>query len=191
MTLTVITPPAFEPLTLAEVKDHLRDPTSEDPLIEGWIPMAREYVENDTWRALVTQTLDYTLDWFPGILLLPRAPVQSVTSITYTDDQGTPQILAASEYQTDVLSEPARIMPGFNKSWPTTQAVFNAVQVRFVAGHGNPPTIPHGVRLAMKLLISHYHQNRGDQASEIAAARIDGNLLRSLDTLLSPHRVRH
>lgn len=56
--------PAFEPVTLAEMKLHLRtyaSDTSEDALISSLITAAREWAENFTGRALVDQTWRLTL----------------------------------------------------------------------------------------------------------------------------------
>ena len=60
--------PTLEPLTLAEVKRHLRiDHTDDDVYINDYlIPAAREYVEDETERQLITAT------W---ALKLPGCPV--------------------------------------------------------------------------------------------------------------------
>lgn len=71
--LSVVVPPAVEPLTLAEVWTDLRlDPSGSPPTtyfdteLNSFIASAREHVEKATRRSLVTQTCGLTLTEFPG-----------------------------------------------------------------------------------------------------------------------------
>ena len=66
MPIKLRTPPAGEPLSLAEVKLHLRiDNSDEDLLLTMLISAARLHAENVTRRAFMTQTYDLYLDRFP------------------------------------------------------------------------------------------------------------------------------
>src|SRR4051812_3074041 len=87
MALHLVTPCTEDPVSLAEAKDWLRiDPINsvEDDLIESLITRARERFEEVTQRSSLVQTYDYFLDATPGdcALLLPKAPLASVVSIT-------------------------------------------------------------------------------------------------------------
>ncbi|NDA93971.1 MAG: hypothetical protein EBX90_11955, partial [Betaproteobacteria bacterium] len=65
-------PPATEPLSLEEVKEHLRiDSSAEDALLQMYIEAARKVCEHNTARALITQTWETTFDRFPGPVLEP------------------------------------------------------------------------------------------------------------------------
>jgi len=78
MNIVVVTPPPFEPLSVAEVYEHLRwdaDTDSDSPpnvtyplqdTITGYIITARQYAESYTRRAFVRQTLRITLPAFPS-----------------------------------------------------------------------------------------------------------------------------
>ena len=146
MSVVVVTPPGAEPIALAEAKLQIRVETSqtaEDGLIRSYIRAARNQVESLANRALVTQTLDLVLDDFPAGSIpipLPRSPLQSITSITYVDTDGTSQTLSSSLYTVDTGSTPGRVFPIFNELWPGTRGDRNAVTVRYVAGWGTPFT---------------------------------------------------
>lgn len=64
--LVTVTPPASEPVLVSEAKQAARiDVPDDDLFVLGLITAARQYVENRTNLALVTQTLQMTLDRFP------------------------------------------------------------------------------------------------------------------------------
>lgn len=98
MQVQLITAPIIEPVTLEELKLHLRielDQTGEDEYLEGLIRVVREHIEDITRRAIMTQTWDYCLDDFPGgdSIRLPFGNLQSVTSITYKESDWTTEEL--------------------------------------------------------------------------------------------------
>jgi hypothetical protein len=71
--LKLLTPPAFEPVSIALAKSHMRlnaSFTADDALIAQYISAAREYCEDYTARAFLPQTYRYSLDQFP---LLPNS----------------------------------------------------------------------------------------------------------------------
>lgn len=82
--LITITPATDEPVTLAEAKEHLRVTHAEDDdLIERLITGAREFVEQQTGRALAAASYRYT-----GTLkLLPLVPAE-VTSVEALQSDG-------------------------------------------------------------------------------------------------------
>lgn len=182
MALTLVTAATREPVSLEEAKDHLRyTATDQDALIDALIRTALESVEQFTSRAVITQTWDLKRDRFPSSaaapLRVPRAPLQSVTSITYIDNDGVSQTWASSEYDVDAPSGPlaprGRILPAYSKTWPTTREVMNAVTVRFIAGYGDDGgDAPASIRQAMLLTISHLFQNREDVVVGVSAIEL-------------------
>jgi len=62
----------------------------ENELLETILTAGREIVEDETRRALLTQTWDYFLNEFPSgnIIKLPFGNLQSVTYIKYTESDG-------------------------------------------------------------------------------------------------------
>lgn len=171
-TLTLITAPPGELLTLDDAKAHLRiDHTEEDGLVAALITAARQHIDGkDGWlgRALATQTWQLGLTAFPcGAIRVPLPPLQSVDSITYIDTNGDEQTLAESAYQI-VESEPALILPAYGTAWPAVRCQAEAVKVRFTAGYdpgeGSPTdyaeNVPQPIKQALLLLVAHWHQNR-------------------------------
>src|SRR5262245_425152 len=173
MALRRIVAPTVEPLTLAEVKEHLRvDHNASDSIIEAYIAAATSYVDGEfgvLGRALVTQTWELVIDHFPvHEIKIPLPPLQSVTSIKYDDPDGFEQTLATDQYYVDDASEPAWVVPVVG-GWPTAvlQAV-NSVRIRYVAGYDpttdSPPdlagNVPQAIKQAMLLLIGNFHEHR-------------------------------
>ena len=190
MAKTLITGPALEPLTLTETKDHLRYTASDqDALISELIPASRRFAENYCQRALITQTWDLMRDGFPaanGSIELPFAPLQSVTSITYTDTAGDPIVLAASLYQVDTISEPGRIAPAFGESWPSTRDELNAVIVRFIAGYGDSPgDVPAGIRQGQLMFVGHMFERRESTITGTIISKVP----MATEYLLDPYRI--
>nr|CAD6610872.1 bacteriophage protein [Rhizobium sp. Khangiran2] len=85
MTYAQITPPIAEPLTLAEVRAHLRlDDTQEDALLSSLIATAREHLERETGLCLMAQAWRLYLDDWPadGIIRIAKSPVQAIQTVT-------------------------------------------------------------------------------------------------------------
>jgi uncharacterized phiE125 gp8 family phage protein len=87
--------------------------------------------------------------------------VQSVSSVTYVDEAGATQTLASSGYQVDVTSLPPRVTPAYGAYWPAARGTtYQAVRVTFVAGYGLAAAVPDALKAAIKLLTSHWYENR-------------------------------
>lgn len=168
MSLNVFTEPATEPLDLeTDVKPHLRiDIDDDDGYLAILIKAARQHIEEvELSSALITQTLDLTLDTWPATpLKLPRPPLQSITSITYTDIDGNTDTVATTVYTSDAASWPGRLTLKQAQSWPTVElAELAGVNIRFVAGYGDDSEdVPEPIRLAMLLMIGDWYENRED-----------------------------
>lgn len=168
--LTVITPPASEPISLTLAKAFLKiDHAAEDTLLTGLIVAARQLTESYTGRRWITQTLRLTLAEFPcWEIRLPVLPVASITAITYKDVAGVTQTLSPSLYQTWLDHNPPLIAPAVNQYWPYTRTqAIQAVTVDFVAGAASAD-VPEQVKAAILLTIGNWDANRGDQNILIA-----------------------
>lgn len=179
--IVVSTQPAEEPLTLAEVAQHLRvDIQDDNDLITNLIVAAREHVEKVTARSFVTRTLDFYRDQFPGIkpyidtpaIELSRPPLIAVTSLAYTDTYGTVRTwtpsgtdllneLGVLNAHVDNVNEPGRIVLAYSQIWPNqVLRTANAIKIRYTAGYGAATAVPQAAKSAMKLLVGTWYDNR-------------------------------
>ena len=159
MNLTVITEPAFEPVTLADVYRHLRlDPDDspathpDDPALERHITSARKIVELMARRALILQTLRLSMPGFPHVeqcttlgdrfrrvvssepIRLHRPPLVAVDSVRYFDAENVLQTVdPSSYYTTDEQVPELRFTSSFVT--PTVYDRPDAVRVQYRAGY--------------------------------------------------------
>ena len=167
MSIVTITPSVTLPLSLQEVKDHLRlDDSAHDSLLLSLIGSATNHTEMFTRLKWINATFDWSFYGFPSGRVIrldeqPLAPLVSVTSIKYVDTDGATQTLATSEYVVDIGVKPGEIELAFDKSWPSTRGQRNAVTVRMIVGHGEGPgDVPEDAKAVMKLLIGTWYDNR-------------------------------
>lgn len=187
--VTEVTAPTAEPVSLADVKTFLHvDDNDENELIQRLVVAARDWCERFTGRQFMTATYDWRLDAFPDssadCLWVPRPPLASVTSITYTATDGTSTTWGASNYQTDIYSEPARILPAYGVTWPSTRDVLNAVTIRFVCGAAET-AVKETVKQAIKMLVAHWFESR----EPVLIGSISKDLEFALTSLLWMDRV--
>ncbi|MDD3371565.1 MAG: head-tail connector protein [Alphaproteobacteria bacterium] len=204
---SLLTPPAVEPVSLAEAKTHLRvDIDDDNALIESLISGARLWAERYTGRAFITQTWTLALDLAPGqkwwdgeregpvtglnglrALSLPRAPLQSVTKIESFNDNDTATVWPSSNYFVDTAREPGRLVLRIGAAWPSPERTANGLVVTYTTGYGDDAaSVPEPIRAAIRELVAQWYEHRGDddaypfrQTSFIAQA------------LLAPYRIRH
>jgi uncharacterized phiE125 gp8 family phage protein len=155
--------PAVEPVSLSEARDQLRISTNDDDtILAANIVAARQAVERDTRRALITQTWRLKLDEFPKkAIRLPYSPLQSVTSITYVPDGGGTTTWSASEYDVFTDDEPGLICPVFGDDWPEIRLEKRGITVTYVAGYGDSATdVPAELRQAVLLQVEMLYDGR-------------------------------
>lgn len=130
-TLKLVTAPASLPLTLAQVKEHLRvQDSDEDTMLALYIEAATVHAESFMGRALIDQTWDYTIDRLPcngGTIELPRQPLLGVTQF---DTGDSPEF---SDYSVDLAS--GRLYLPVSGSWPTVTGDYAVARIRFRAGY--------------------------------------------------------
>lgn len=175
LTIKVVTAPAVEPITLTEAKLHCKvDLTTDDDLITALIVAAREEIERRTWRALITQTLELILSDWPSAsaIEIPRAPLQSITSVKYKDRDGNETTWDSANYLAGTDSVPGVLALAWDASWPSGDLYpVEPIRIRFVAGYGLAVAVPQSLKQACLLLVAHWYEAReasGDTVSEKA-----------------------
>jgi len=204
MPLQLVSPPAEEPVSLADAKLHLRvDFTDDDALISALITAARQAAETITGRQIVTARWKLVLDSFPGpslmgvpagspftlpghAILITKCPVQSVVSIQYLDMASTLQVMPATDYALDLACEPARVTPVFGKIWPITLPQIGAVSVTFDTGYGAAAAVPEGIKSWIKLRVGSLYAHR-EEVALLSRGKIEP--LPFIDGLLDPFKV--
>ena len=194
MILTVNTNPAVEPLEIDNIKYHLRieqDDNDHDVTLFNLRKSVRQWTEQYLNRALITQTLDYYMDRFPAgdYYELPRPPLQTVTTLQYTDYNGDASTLTEdTEFVKDTDSEPGRIVLEYNYTWPNdTLHPKNPILTRYVAGYGAAASdVPEGIRQAMLMLLTHWYIQR--QPYRIGAAPVEVPL--TAKAILANYRIK-
>ncbi len=147
MTSILIAGPGEEPVTLAEAKAWCRiDSTDDDALLAALITAARLQVESATGRALVTQSWRLTLRHAPRLVVLPVAPVQS---LTVAPDGAVLQGDAV------LLVSP-----------------MDGLTIDYVAGYGDAGTVPGDLKQAILVLVAYWYEHR-DTASGTTPAGFD------------------
>lgn len=161
MTLLRTVEPESEPVTLTEVKTHLRlSHDSEDELLEGLIRAAREDVERTTGMALIDQNWRLVRDRWPrgNRLALMRHPVREILSATLFDEEGQASVVDPADYQLDDVSRPARLH--FERPLQLLRAM-NGIEIDFKAGFGAAGMdVPDLLRRAVLMLVAHWYEFR-------------------------------
>lgn len=163
MPLVMTSGPATEPLTLAEAKAHLRiDGDDEDQLISSLILTSRLHVEAALGLALLTQSWRLVLDRWPraSSVPIPLYPLQSVAEVRVLAADGTPTVLAPTDYVADVASMPGRIVR-IGGAFPQPGRAAAGIEIDFTAGYGAlAANVPAPIRQALLLLVAHWYEHR-------------------------------
>ena len=180
-----LTEPATEPLSYSDVKAYLRlNDNSEEAFVTSLITVARQIVEGQIWRPLISQTWAMQFDYSEigtNIYNINKAPLLSVTDVKYYDEDDTLQTLAASQYEVDIYGSPARFRL---INLPKLKDRMNALQLNFTCGYTNAAAVPSPIKQAMYLIIGHLYENRQDVVTGTQVHQIPD----SSKYLLEPYR---
>jgi uncharacterized phiE125 gp8 family phage protein len=180
-----LTEPATEPLSYSDVKAYLRlNDDSEQEFVTSLITVARQIVESQIWRPLISQTWAMQFDYSEigtNIYNINKAPLLSVTDVKYYDEDNTLQTLAASQYEVDIYGSPARFRL---INVPKLKDRMNAMQLNFTCGYTNAAAVPSPIKQAMYLIIGHLYENRQDVVTGTQVHQIPD----SSKYLLEPYR---
>ena len=149
----------------------------EDGLIEHYIKAATAFGERLRGEHITPKVMTLTLDAFPsGPIEFTDGPVLSVASVGYTDGNGDSQIYGGSPpswvFQSGGRSRRGRISLGYGESWPTAQAVGDAVVVTFSVGYETPEDVPADIKQAIAVTAGEFYKNPDLSNSDGQAANV-------------------
>jgi len=165
-----VTDPAdADPLVAADLYDHLRiDGTTYDTELAAMIAAATALAQDYLGQQLINATFAVTGRRFPLLsdhpdyaIELPVGPIQSITSIGYTDGNGDAQTVDSGDTTLLDDRDPPLIVPAFGCSWPTARSQLDAVTVTLVAGYGTAgSSVPEKILHAIRFMVAELFRNR-------------------------------
>jgi uncharacterized phiE125 gp8 family phage protein len=195
MRARVTVAPAIQPVSLDEVKQHLRiTATSEDAYLNSLIEISTDLLQEFCHRKFIQQTITGWLDaeslmntWWEGSIVaainaiaslrtieLPWTPAINVTSVSMFTLADEELIVDPDTYRVDAvdLAMPTRITLKESAVWPGgAYRNQNSLKVVWLSGYGPAMTdVPPGLRMAIKQLIAYLYNNRGDCSGDCVGA---------------------
>lgn len=161
---SIVTPPAAEPVTLAEAKAHVElaaNNTDHDTTLNRNIEAARQQWERDTSQALIERGMQIVLANIQDGWQFPERPVVSIDSIRYYPND-TIQTLDSAVYQLDSVNSILHL--AYNQVWPSWAERWDAWEINYTAGeHTSASTVPAIDKQAILLYVGYlFRGNRGD-----------------------------
>jgi hypothetical protein len=188
-----------EPLALADAINYLKlEVGDDDTLVSDLVTAARQQCEVLNNRSFITTRWELTFGHFPlagtwpgplfspGLwpyggyidprtwaIRLPRPPLISVDSISYTDLSGNVQAIDPAGVSVVVSpGTPGYLTPAYGSPFPWTRPGIAAVTIGYTAGYGtDPELVPRTVVMAIRLLVATYYANRSADVKVPDAAR--------------------
>ncbi|UWQ34512.1 head-tail connector protein [Leisingera sp. M527] len=169
MMLSEVTPVPEAALPLAQFKAHLRlgtgfgEDSLQDEVLFGFLRAALAAIEARTGKALITREFELEIrHWRDRArMILPIAPVQSVTGVAIRDAGGTETVLDASLYHLERDSQRPRLCPAGSllPAIPTGGLARISLQAGMATDWGG---LPADLGQAVMLLAAHYYEYRAD-----------------------------
>jgi uncharacterized phiE125 gp8 family phage protein len=186
------TPPAFEPITLAEAQTHLIINGQAD-YITSLIKTARMMLERELERSFILQTWTGYAGCWDRKIFLDYPPILSVTSVKYYNLDGTLTTLQGAGVNYWVNISDGCIDLAYDFTVPELQyGRPNAIEVVYKAGYVDSATeatvqaaVPEPIKHAMKLLITDMHEHRGQYVIGSIANKLPGYIL----NLVHPYKM--
>jgi uncharacterized phiE125 gp8 family phage protein len=168
-TLQRLSDAGLEPVSLAAALNYLRvTEADESPLVEALVTASREWIEDQTGRALTTgQSWQLSAPTWEAItrpdgltIRLPRCPLRSITAVRYRAEGSAVYTALPSSAYTAVAAEPAFLVLASDYGAPALADHPEAVQVEWVAGYASPEAVPRTLWQAVLMMASQGYEHR-------------------------------
>ncbi len=193
---TLISAPSETPVSLAEVKTHLRvDHDDEDPLIQMLLDAAVSHLDglsgilgraiiDQDWRLTVPRSGSPTGS---DKLYLPLMTARELLSIKYYDLDNTLVTEDLAGWSMVSSSWWAYISPVSGSIWPSVYDRPDSIIIEWRAGFGGAEDVPPSLKAAIFLIVGDLYRNRetvsfGGQSSYIPMSA-------TVNALISPYRT--
>jgi len=207
--------PAVLPVTLDELKAHLRVTNSdEDAYLTTILGAAVTMAENYLSRGLINRNVRMYMDYLPGFgrdfwawgsgaMQLPvayatesvfrmfdlmRVPVAAVSQVVFVAEDDSEEVFAPTSYIADVddPDQPARIILRRGAVWPVNIRVAKSIYCDYTVGYGTTAaSVPLPLRQGVLLIAAALWSNRGDNSDP----QPDILQLPAVKATLEPYRV--
>lgn len=161
--------PQLEPLSLAEVKQHLRiSHDADDASLRASLSASRQAIENFLEISVLSQKWEFR-ETIYGLsrVELPHGPVISVTDMKLNKKP-----LALDKY--------SLIQEGTRSYVHDLDYLFGDLCIRYDAGFGRQAdSVPSDIKQAMLILVTYFYENRGEDDMPIPT---------QIKELLQPYR---
>lgn len=160
----IITPPAIEPVTLAELKDFAHiDTSDEDTTLTNFIKAARQLTEQYLSRALISQAIVLGMDIWPGDRIeLPMPPLIDINEVRTLDEDDTETVYASTNYFKRDKTEPGQLVIKRGVAQPINSVRdYGGFEIEYVAGYGDQRgDVPEAIRFGIMAWAAFLYENR-------------------------------
>jgi uncharacterized phiE125 gp8 family phage protein len=185
-TVSVVTPPAGQPVTVEELKQQIRDPnTVETAVLNLAIAAATSACENYCASGFVTRTVRlFGQGPLPrGVLEIGYGPIISVAEVAvYPDASSGTEIVSTGEYS--LVGDSGLVVSEYYQGRDVM-----GLSILCDVGY---PTVPDGLKQAILALAAHMWSRREGQGPEVdySATVGVGTLPSMVKTVLQPYRFQ-
>lgn len=159
-TLTVITAPTLEPVTVEELKKALRiDFGDDDARLRALIKSARQWAEHYTNLHIMSQVVERTYEGWPGYEFpLDVWPIQSIDTVAYYDT-ASPSVEQTLTVNTDYYADSTTVGGKLRTigGWPSVAVRPNAIRVRMTAGYSSADNVDPVIKEGIKAYCLHLY----------------------------------
>lgn len=167
--LQLVAGATVQPLTVEQVKNHLRITASDVALnldLERKLKAATRWVESRTGRALLSQSWRYWFDTFPSygahgysVIEIPKAPILSIETVSSYTSENVLTLFDADGYVTDLTR--GRVLLNDGSTWPTDVRRYQGGVIAFTAGYGaTADDVPADLVEAVAEMVGYMHYDR-------------------------------